>query len=103
MSARAKTIRRHATRAPQPGPWRLDRQGDSWVVLDANGFWVCDVGRDELDARHIAACDPQSVIKLLDDLDAMTKARDEACDNLEARTDRAQRLHAASVLRKVGA
>lgn len=72
-----KTMKMRAEKAPQPSPWSVDKQGDRYAVLDANGFWVCDVGRDRADAVHIATSHPQAVIDLVGQLEAMTTARDE--------------------------
>jgi hypothetical protein len=72
-----ETMKMRAEKAPQPSPWSVDKQGDRYAVLDANGFWVCDVGRDRADAVHIATSHPQAVIDLVTQLEAMTAARDE--------------------------
>lgn len=85
MTTTAETkMRHHARRAPQPGPWTVEKQGEDWAVLDANGFWVCNVGKDELDARHIAACDPQSVIAVLDRVDVGEQERTDASGDVVA-------------------
>jgi len=62
----------NASAATQPGPWSVKavtRAGfpDRFVVLDAHGMWVCDVGEAPLDAAFIAAADPQTVLGLLED------------------------------------
>jgi hypothetical protein len=63
-----ETMKARAEKAPQPSPWTVQKQGDRYAVLDANGFWVCDVGRDRADAIHIATSHPQAVIDLVDAL-----------------------------------
>jgi hypothetical protein len=60
-------LRKRAEKAPQPGPWKaIEGPDGEWRVVDAHGMWVCDVGRDKLDAQFIAAAHPQAVIALLD-------------------------------------
>lgn len=64
------TMKSRAEKSPQTSPWTVQQQGDRYAVLDANGFWVCDVGRDKADALHIATSHPQAVIELVDKLEA---------------------------------
>jgi hypothetical protein len=73
-----------------PGPWH---QVDAMVASEPGAdFDICDCAlgsepedKEEWDsalrdARYIAAASPDVVLALLDQLAAMTAARDEACD-----------------------
>lgn len=54
--------------AATPGPWRTS--GDRQVYEAICGFTVAGVRRD-YDAAYIAACDPQTILALLDRLDRL--------------------------------
>lgn len=65
-------LRKLASAAPQPGPWkRLKDDSAEYRIVDANGFWVAAVGRDPKDAAFIAACSPDVMLALLDELDRL--------------------------------
>ena len=63
-------LRVRADAATQPGPWSVSvvrhQARDIYTVLDANGFWVADVGAAPDDAAFIAAASPDVVLELLD-------------------------------------
>ncbi len=65
-------------RAATPGPWHVDpddRRDMSWNrhIMSGPSMAVCfmahsdgkDPERDEATARHIAGCDPQTILKLI--------------------------------------
>lgn len=62
-----ETLKKNAEKATQTSPWSVQRQGERYVVLDADGFWVADVGEAPDDARHIATSHPQAVINLVEE------------------------------------
>jgi hypothetical protein len=92
MTDHAK-LRQLATRAT-PGPW----EAQVWIETDGNEWRATGPGHEEhasdsgsepgspdeqaaqRDAAFIAAANPSAVIALLDQLAAMTRARDAACD-----------------------
>jgi hypothetical protein len=80
-----KSLRALAIAATQPGPWTVIRQdpdggAPSWIVLDADGMWVADCGAAPDDAAFIATASPDVVVSLLDQLAAVSAARDELAD-----------------------
>jgi hypothetical protein len=82
-----KSLRELASKAT-PGPWRKDHTGFGGcpiVVDETHGLIAkCDgIIRMHEDAAFIAATCPNTVIALLDQLQAMTAARDEALEGWE--------------------
>ncbi|MGE0206143.1 MAG: hypothetical protein AB7E70_19530 [Hyphomicrobiaceae bacterium] len=73
-------LRRITDATSQPSPWRVDKQQDRYVVLDRDSMWICDVGRDPLQAKFIAAASPDVVLALLDRIATLTALAGEACD-----------------------
>ncbi len=83
-------LRALATQAT-PGPWQVEKPADDegrYQVRASNGLWVAemeDYTKPKLDggeanARHIAAADPSTLLRLLDALDeAERKMLDLAC------------------------
>jgi hypothetical protein len=73
---------RKIAEAATPGPWSVWLHDDPRLrfVSDGQGNIADEVGPD--DAAHIAAFDPQTVIALLDGLDAVTVERDAALENV---------------------
>lgn len=78
---------RKLARAATPGPWRLGSQNDEAVVMTrapleyywwSPGHQPYMLERDGLypkaDAAYIAACDPQTILALLDERDALRAA-----------------------------
>lgn len=77
MKIDTKHLRKLAAEATQPSPWSVSKRHPN-LILDANGFWLADVGPAPKDAAFIAAMSPEVVIALL--------------DHVEARTDRTLRM-----------
>lgn len=69
-------------RATQPGPWTRRTSAryptGEFMVVDANGMWVCDVGAAPHDAAFIAAANPAAVAALLDRVEELERERDAA-------------------------
>ena len=94
MSIDPKRLRELAEAATK-GPWKAGcgkgsasvsaRDAQCAIYINVNregidGYIQETVDRWHADARYIAAANPTTVLALLDELAAMTAARDEACD-----------------------
>lgn len=95
-------LRKLAASATQPGLWSVSEEHPN-LILDANGFWLAAVGRDPKDAAFIAACSPDVVLALLDEVERLRAIAENAACWLESNSDKsARRFHAARVRHEIG-
>lgn len=61
-------LKKAAAAATQPSPWslRYDEEQQSYLVMDAHGMWVADIGLAPADAEFIAAAHPRAVLALIE-------------------------------------
>jgi hypothetical protein len=81
-----EAIKRHA-QAATPGPWTAKMYSEPQWAINGRGEFhfiaVTSQGHDQENAKHIAACDPQTVLALCAVVDAALRMSDEkgmACD-----------------------
>lgn len=84
-----KKLRKLATDATQPGPWSVkhsrSQAQDVYTVLDRDGMWLADVGPAPKDAAFIAACSPEVIVALLDEVDEWSDIANKQHEILEQR------------------
>ena len=85
-------IRAALEAGPTPGPWRYDYEpGYCGEIVAGNGEYVATF-TDELDADHIAACNPTAMTALLAHMDAQA-AEIEQLRGDAARIEALEKLH----------
>ena len=95
VTDRYERIRSALAMGPTPGPWdEIQHEGSRWTdicqgsnrryetpiayvppisVLDENGLWKENKGETAANAKHIAACDPDTIRALLAERDALAE------------------------------
>lgn len=69
---------RDLARDATPGPWSVSKSAKGttpngapyYLILDGDRMWVADVGPAPKDAAFIAACSPEVIVALLDEVEA---------------------------------
>jgi len=101
-------IRAALAMEPTPGPWdEIQREGSRWTdicqgsnrryatpivyvpplsVLDENGVWKENKGETAANAKHIAACDPDTIRDLLAERDALEAENERLREQLRLTT-----------------
>lgn len=79
MTDRYQKIRDALAMGPTPGPYKADQAWRGFVISSNNSYDIAvirDIGpeNNRANAEHIAACDPDTILKLLDDRDELLVA-----------------------------